>query len=192
VRQIVFGSFYAFRHRFHRIDTSSTARMPPPRRISCFETHVDHPQKWDFWIQHRRSAEKVPTMGKATPHPADWQPCGYNPIHQRGAIACPWYQSLRNRVGYFGGAGEILGLGFGSFFLCLVVFLFFYFCFYVWPLVFVSFWLYNLVFTAFFIKKLNDYLCLFPLFSLSVCLLSVRCLSPYQWGLIPRMGRTHH
>jgi hypothetical protein len=31
----------------------------------------------------------------------------------------------------------------------------------------------------------------FLLFSLSVCLLSVRCLFPYQWGLIPRMGRTH-
>jgi hypothetical protein len=31
----------------------------------------------------------------------------------------------------------------------------------------------------------------FLLFSLSVCLLSVRCLFPYQWGLIPRMGKTH-
>jgi hypothetical protein len=80
--------------------------------------HVDHPQKWGFWIHHRRSAE-------ATLHPADRQPCGYKPIHQRGAIACPCYQSLRNRVGYFGRTGEILGLGFGSFFLCLVVCLFF-------------------------------------------------------------------
>jgi hypothetical protein len=55
-------------------------------------------------------------MGKATPHPADRQPCGYKSTHQRGAIAWPWYQLLRNRVGYFGGTGKILGLGFGSFF----------------------------------------------------------------------------
>jgi hypothetical protein len=55
-------------------------------------------------------------MGKATPHPGDRQPCGYEPTHQRGAIACPCYQSLRNRVGYFGGTGKILGLGFWSFF----------------------------------------------------------------------------
>jgi hypothetical protein len=39
-------------------------RMPPPRRISCFETRVDHPQKWDFWIHHRRSAEKEPNGAK--------------------------------------------------------------------------------------------------------------------------------
>jgi hypothetical protein len=31
----------------------------------------------------------------------------------------------------------------------------------------------------------------FLLFSLFLCLLSVRCLFPYQWGLIPRMGKTH-
>jgi hypothetical protein len=30
----------------------------------------------------------------------------------------------------------------------------------------------------------------FLLFSLSLCLLSLRCLFPYQWGLIPRMGKT--
>jgi hypothetical protein len=29
------------------------------------------------------------------------------------------------------------------------------------------------------------------LFSLFLCLLSIRCLFPYQWGLIPRMGKTH-
>jgi hypothetical protein len=39
-------------------------RMPPPRRISCFEIYVDHPQKWDFWIHHRRSAEKEPNRAK--------------------------------------------------------------------------------------------------------------------------------
>jgi hypothetical protein len=52
-------------------------------------------------------------------------------------------------VGYFGGTGEILGLGFGSFFLCLVVWLLFFF-----------FWLYNFVSTwpFFFTKKLNGYL----------------------------------
>jgi hypothetical protein len=54
-------------------------------------------------IHHRRSAEKEPNRGKATLHSADRQPCGYKSIHQRGAIACPWYQSLRNREGYFGG-----------------------------------------------------------------------------------------
>jgi hypothetical protein len=26
------------------------------------EIHVDHPQKWYFWIQHRHSAEKEPTQ----------------------------------------------------------------------------------------------------------------------------------
>jgi hypothetical protein len=36
---------------------------------------------------------------------------------------------VRNRVGYFGGTGETSGLGFGSFFLCLVVFLFSIFVF---------------------------------------------------------------
>jgi hypothetical protein len=30
----------------------------------CFEIHVDHSQKWDFWIQHRRSAEKEPNQAK--------------------------------------------------------------------------------------------------------------------------------
>jgi hypothetical protein len=64
VRLIVFRSFYAFRHRFHRVDTSSTAANATPRRISCFETHVDHPQKWDFWIHHRRLAEKEPNLAK--------------------------------------------------------------------------------------------------------------------------------
>jgi hypothetical protein len=38
--------------------------MPPPRWISCFETHVNHLQKWDFWIHHRRSAEKEPNRAK--------------------------------------------------------------------------------------------------------------------------------
>jgi hypothetical protein len=134
--------------RFVTVSTASTPflplRMSLPRRISRFETHLDHPQKWDFWTHRRRSAEKVPTMGKATPHPADRQACGYNPTHQRGAIACPWYQSLRNRVGYFGGTGKILGLGFGSFFFvfgCL-------FCVSVVRsrLFICTFWLHNLVF----------------------------------------------
>jgi hypothetical protein len=31
----------------------------------------------------------------------------------------------------------------------------------------------------------------FLLFLLFLYLLSVRCLFPYQWGLIPRMGKTH-
>jgi hypothetical protein len=31
----------------------------------------------------------------------------------------------------------------------------------------------------------------FLLCSLVLCLLSFRCLFPYQWGLIPRMGKTH-
>jgi hypothetical protein len=64
VHLIVFRSFYAFPHRFHRVDTSSAAAMPPPRRISCFETHVDHPQRRNFWIHHRRSAEKEPNRAK--------------------------------------------------------------------------------------------------------------------------------
>jgi hypothetical protein len=54
--------------RFVTVSIASTPvlplRMPPPRRISCFETHVDHPQKWDFWIHHRRSAEKEPNRAK--------------------------------------------------------------------------------------------------------------------------------
>jgi hypothetical protein len=64
VRLIVFRSFYAFRYRLHRVDTSSTAANATTRRISRFETHVDHPQKWDFWIHHRRSAEKEPNREK--------------------------------------------------------------------------------------------------------------------------------
>jgi hypothetical protein len=76
------------------------------------------------------------------PGPADRQPCGYKSTYQRGAIACPWYQSLQNRVGYFGGTGEILGLGFGSFFFvfcCL-------FCVCCGSRLFVcTFWLHNLV-----------------------------------------------
>jgi hypothetical protein len=90
-------------------------------------------------------------MGKATPHPADRQPCGYKSTHQRGAIACPWYQSLRNRVGYFGGTGKILGLGFRSFFFvfdCL-------FCVSVVRsrLFVCTFWLHNLVFKQPFFNK---------------------------------------
>jgi hypothetical protein len=60
--------FFDLFTRFVTISIASTPvlplRMPPPRRISCFETHVDHPQKWDFWIQHRRSAEKEPNRAK--------------------------------------------------------------------------------------------------------------------------------
>jgi hypothetical protein len=76
------------------------------------------------------SAEKRSPLRQSNLHPAERQLCGYKSTHQRGAIACLWYQSLRNRVGYFGGTGEILGLGIGSFFLCLV-WLFGCFCFYV-------------------------------------------------------------
>jgi hypothetical protein len=119
--------------RFVTVSTASTPvlplRMPPPRRISCFETHVDPPTEVGFLDTPSSLGRKGAQSGKATLHPADRQPHGYKPIHQRGAIACPWYQSLRNRVGYFGGTGEILGLGFGSFFLCLAVFLFFVFLF---------------------------------------------------------------
>jgi hypothetical protein len=104
-----------------------------------------HPQKWDFWTHRRRSAEKVPTMGKATLHTADRQPCGYKSIHQQGAIACPWYYSLRNRVGYFRGTGEILGLGFGSFF-------------FVSLLCVTTFWLHNLVFKWPFLTKIKWWL----------------------------------
>jgi hypothetical protein len=82
-------------------------------------------------------------MGKATPHPADRQPCGYKSIHQRGAIACPWYQSLRNRVGYLEGRerswGWVLGLSFlvfGCLFCVSVVRSRLFVC---------TFWLYNLV-----------------------------------------------
>jgi hypothetical protein len=120
--------------RFVTVSTASTPilplRMPPPRQISCFETHVDPPAEVGFLDTPSSLGRKGAQSGKAALHPADRQPCGYKPIHQRGAIACPWYQSLRNRVGYFGGTGEILGLGFGSFFLCLVVFLFFFFVFF--------------------------------------------------------------
>jgi hypothetical protein len=60
--------FFDLFTRFVTVSIASTPvlplRMPPPRRISCFETHVDHPQKWDFWIHHRRSAEKVPSRAK--------------------------------------------------------------------------------------------------------------------------------
>jgi hypothetical protein len=81
-------------------------------------------------------------MGKATPHPADRQPCGYKSTHQRGAIACPWYQSLRNRVGYFGGTERSWGWVLSLSFLCSVV------CFVsvVRSRLFVcTFWLHNLV-----------------------------------------------
>jgi hypothetical protein len=60
--------FFDLFTRFVTVSIASTPvlplRMPPPRRISCFETHVDHPQKWDFWIHHRRSAEKEPSRAK--------------------------------------------------------------------------------------------------------------------------------
>jgi hypothetical protein len=62
------GLFFDLFTRFVTVSIASTLvlplRMPQPRRISCFETHVDHPQKWDFWIQHRRSGEKEPNRAK--------------------------------------------------------------------------------------------------------------------------------
>jgi hypothetical protein len=91
-------------------------------------------------------------MGKATPHPADRQPCGYKSTHQRGAIACPWYQLLRNRVGYFGGTGKILGVGFW-------VFLFFFFVFGCLFCVSVNlpvFWPHNLVLHKPFVRYQNS------------------------------------
>jgi hypothetical protein len=53
----------------------------------------------------------------------------------------PKGESLRNRVGYFGGTGEILGLGFGSFF-----FVFGCFVSVVRSHFVCTFWLYTLVF----------------------------------------------
>jgi hypothetical protein len=61
VRLIVFRSFYAFRHRFHRVDISSTAANATTQTDLLLR---DHRQKWDLWIQHRRSAEKVPNQAK--------------------------------------------------------------------------------------------------------------------------------
>jgi hypothetical protein len=49
VRLIVFSTIFT---RFVTVSTASTPflplRMSPPRRISRFETHFDHAQKWDF------------------------------------------------------------------------------------------------------------------------------------------------
>jgi hypothetical protein len=60
--------FFDLFTRFVTVSIASTPvlplRMPPPRQISCFETYVDHPQKWDFWIHRRRSAEKEPNRAK--------------------------------------------------------------------------------------------------------------------------------
>jgi hypothetical protein len=83
VRLIVFSTILT---RFVTVSTASTPflplRMSLPRRISRFEIHLDHLQKWDFWTHRRCSAKKVLTMGKATPHPADRQSCGYKSTHQ--------------------------------------------------------------------------------------------------------------
>jgi hypothetical protein len=60
--------FFDLFTRFVTVSIASTPvlplRMPQPRWISCFETYVDHLQKWDFWIQHRRSAEMEPNLAK--------------------------------------------------------------------------------------------------------------------------------
>jgi hypothetical protein len=60
-------------------------------------------------------------MGKATPHPAGRQPCGYKSAHQRGAIARPWYQSLQNRWVILEGRERSWGWVLGLSFLCSVV-----------------------------------------------------------------------
>jgi hypothetical protein len=138
VRLIVFRSFYAFRHRFHRVDTCSTAANPLPRRISCFETHVDHPQKWDFWIYHRRPAEKEPNRVKQL----------YIRLTGSRAVTNRYTsdaQSPAPGTSHFGIGCDILedrrdlGIGFGSFFLCLVVwlFVFYFFLFFIFLFFFV-------------------------------------------------------
>jgi hypothetical protein len=62
--RLFYWSLYAFRHRLHRVDTILPLQLSQPRWISFFETLDDHPHKWDFWIQHRRSAEKEPDRAK--------------------------------------------------------------------------------------------------------------------------------
>jgi hypothetical protein len=52
-------------------------------------------------------------MGKATPHPADRQPCGYRSAHQRGAPGTSRFEIEWNILE---GRERSWGLGFGSFF----------------------------------------------------------------------------
>jgi hypothetical protein len=138
VRPIRFNLFT----RFITVSITSTPvlplRMPPPRRISCFETHVDHPQKWGFWIQHRRSAEKEPNRAEHL----YIRLTGSRAVANRGAIACPWYQSLRNREGVIYWR---IGVRYWLF-----LFVIGCFCIFVVPCSRLSlclFWLYNFVFT---------------------------------------------
>jgi hypothetical protein len=127
--------FFDLFTRFVAVSIASTPVLPlqmsPPRRISCFETYVDHPQKWDFWIHHRRSVEKEPNWAKQLYIQLTGSRAVTNRYTSEAQSPALGTSHFGNRVGYFGGTGEILGLGIGSFFLCLVVFLFFCFCFYV-------------------------------------------------------------
>jgi hypothetical protein len=143
--------FFDLFTRFVTVSIASTPvlplRMPPPRQISCFETHVDHPQKWDFSIQHRCSAEKEADQAKQLYIRLTGSHAVTNRYTNEAQSPAPGTSHFEIGWDILEGRerswGWVLGLSF-----CLVVFLFFYFCFYVQPLVFVSFfWLYNFVFT---------------------------------------------
>jgi hypothetical protein len=58
-------------------------------------------------------------MGKATPHPADRQPCGYKSTHREVQSPAPGTSCFEIEWDIL--EGRERGLGFGSFFLCSVV-----------------------------------------------------------------------
>jgi hypothetical protein len=130
VRLIVFSTIFT---RPATVSTASTPalplRMPPPRRISCFETHADLPQKWGFWIQHRRSAEKVPNRAQQLYIRLTGSRAVTNRYTSEAQSPAPGSSHFGIGRDILEGRESLLGLGFGSFFLCLVVFLFFYFVF---------------------------------------------------------------
>jgi hypothetical protein len=86
---------------------------------------LTHPQNWDFWIHHRRSAEKEPTQsGKQLYIRLTGSRAVTNRYTSEAQSPAPGTSRFGIGWDIFGETGEILGLGFGSFFLCLVVFLF--------------------------------------------------------------------
>jgi hypothetical protein len=112
---IVLRSFYAVRHRFHRVDTSCTAANATTQ-MGLLLLHVDHLQKWDFWTHHCGSAENELNRANQL----------YIRLTGSREVSYQYTSEAQSPTpGTSQGIGKILGLGFGSFVLCLVVCLFF-------------------------------------------------------------------
>jgi hypothetical protein len=129
--------------------------MQPPRWISCFETHIDHPQKWDFRIHHRRSAEKEPNRAKQLYIRLTGSRTVTNRYTSHFRIGCDILEGQERSWGW------VLGLSFCVWlFGCLSFFSFFFLlrvvvaCLCVIFFGFITSCSHNLFF---FTKKLNDY-----------------------------------